>query len=118
LIWLNAIPSDTRERELTAPCGTVGIHTHQWLDGTAMKILVALSTIAIACAFNTAPAAAQNAFCLRGCDSGYSNCGFSTLQQCQASASGLTAWCEANPYFRQASEVPQPAHARYSKRRL
>jgi hypothetical protein len=82
-----------------------------------MKILVALSAIAMACAVDTVPAAAQSAYCLRGCDFGYSNCSFSTLQQCQASASGLTAWCETNPYFRQASDVQQPAR-RYSKRRL
>jgi len=84
-----------------------------------MKSLVALSTIAIACAFNTVPAAAQNAaFCLRGCDFGYNSCTFSTLQQCQASASGLTGWCEANPNVRAASDVQLAAHARYSRRRL
>ena len=84
-----------------------------------MKILVALFAIATACLLNTVPAAAQNAaFCLRGCDFGYSNCTFSSYAQCQASASGLTAWCEANPYFHQVSDVQQPAHARYSKRKL
>jgi hypothetical protein len=83
-----------------------------------MKVLVALFAITTACVLNTAPAAAENAaFCLRGCDFGYGNCSFTSYQQCQASASGLTAWCEANPYFRQMSDV-QPAHARYSKRRL
>jgi hypothetical protein len=83
-----------------------------------MKSLVALSAIAMACVFVTVPAAAQSAYCLRGCDYGYSDCSFTTLQQCQASASGLTAWCEVNPYFRQASDVQQPARLRYSKRRL
>jgi hypothetical protein len=84
-----------------------------------MKILVALCAIATVCLLNTVPAAAQNsAFCLRGCDFGYSNCTFSSYQQCQASASGLTAWCEANPYFHQVSGPQQPARARYSKRRL
>jgi hypothetical protein len=85
----------------------------------AMKMLVALSTIAVACVFNTVPAAAQNAaFCLRGCDYGYNTCAFSTLQQCQASASGLTAWCEANPYVHSATDVQQPGRVRYSRRRL
>jgi hypothetical protein len=83
-----------------------------------MRLRVALLTIATACTLNTVPAAAQNsAFCLRGCNFGYSECSFATLQQCQASASGLTAWCEANPYSHQASDV-QSAHARYSKKRL
>jgi hypothetical protein len=84
-----------------------------------MKLRVALLTVATACVLSTVPAAAQNAaFCLRGCDFGYNNCSFGSLAQCQATASGLTAWCEANPYFHQASNVPQPVHARYSKRRL
>jgi hypothetical protein len=84
-----------------------------------MKILLALSAITTACLLNTVPASAQNsAFCLRGCNFGYNECSFATYQQCQASASGLTAWCEANPYFHQVSDAQQPAHARYSKRRL
>ena len=85
-----------------------------------MKILVVSLALAAASSVCSAvPALAQNsAFCLRGCDFGYNNCTFSSYQQCQASASGLTAWCEANPYFRQMSEAPQPAYARYSKRRL
>ena len=84
-----------------------------------MKILVALFAIMLACVLNTVPAAAQNsAFCLRGCDFGYSNCSFTSYQQCQASASGLTAWCEANPFFHAVNDVQQPGRAHYSKRRL
>jgi hypothetical protein len=57
-----------------------------------MKLRITLVTVATACVLNTVPAVAQNAaFCLRGCDFGYSECSFSTLQQCQANASGLTA---------------------------
>jgi hypothetical protein len=84
-----------------------------------MKTLVVLSTLAAALVLNTYPAAAQNsAFCLRGCNFGYSECSFASYQQCQASASGLTAWCEANPYFRAVNDVQQASHARYSRRRL
>jgi len=84
-----------------------------------MKPGVALLIVATAGVLATVPAAAQSsAFCLRGCNFGYSECSFASLQQCQASASGLTAWCEANPNFRQASDVQQSAHGRYSKRRL
>lgn len=82
-----------------------------------MKILVAQSLIAMACLLNAVPAAKSAAFCLRGCSFGYSDCSFTSYQQCQASASGLTAWCEANPYFHQMNDV-QPAHAHYSKRRF
>ena len=84
-----------------------------------MKTLFALLTIAAAVVLNTFPVAAQNSpFCLRGCNFGYSDCSFGTYQQCQASASGLTAWCDANPFYRAASDVQQVSHARYSKRRL
>ncbi len=84
-----------------------------------MKMLVALLAITTICALNTVPAAAQNgAFCLRGCDFGYSNCTFASYQQCQATASGLTAWCEANPFFHQASDVQRTARISYSRRRL
>lgn len=83
-----------------------------------MKTLVALVAVTTAYLFNIAPAAAQNAFCLRGCDFGYSNCTFATYQQCQASASGLTAWCEANPFFHQASDAQASARAHYSRRRF
>lgn len=63
-----------------------------------MRIEVALSVVATASVLSTVPAAAQNsAFCLRGCDFGYSNCSFSSYQQCQASASGLTAWWRLIP---------------------
>jgi hypothetical protein len=63
-----------------------------------MRIEVALSVVATASVLSTVPAAAQNsAFCLRGCDFGYSNCSFSSYQQCQASTSGLTAWWRLIP---------------------
>lgn len=84
-----------------------------------MKTFVALLTIAAAGALNTVPVAAQNSpFCLRGCNFGYSDCSFSSYQQCQASASGLTGWCEANPYFRPVNDVQPASHARYTRRRL
>jgi hypothetical protein len=58
-----------------------------------MKILVALLTIATACVLSTTAASAQNyAFCLKGCNFGHSDCNFTSYQQCQPSASGLTAW--------------------------
>jgi hypothetical protein len=36
-----------------------------------------------------------------GCDfgAGRADCGFSSYQQCQASASGRVAYCSENPYF-------------------
>lgn len=83
-----------------------------------MKILLASLTIIAAFAFETGPAAAQGSFCLRGCDFGAGNCGFSSYEQCRATASGLTAWCEANPDFRPVSDVQRGNHARVSRRKL
>lgn len=71
---------------------------------------------AIPLALVALPAAAQNfPFCLKGCDFGNGDCSFATYQQCQATASGRDAWCDANPSFRPSRE-PQAA-ARYSRRR-
>jgi Protein of unknown function (DUF3551) len=84
-----------------------------------MRLLVALSAISAACALNPTAAVAQNsAFCLKGCDFGAGDCSFASYQQCQASASGREAWCDANPYFRPVSD-PQPSgRSRLSRRRL
>ena len=78
------------------------------------KILLAL--IAISAAGTIDAAVAQNyPYCLRGCDFGAGYCSFSTLQQCQASAAGRDAWCDANPFYQQTRDRPP---ARYSRRRF
>jgi hypothetical protein len=82
-----------------------------------MKILVAWLMIMTACQTGTA-AAQSAAFCLRGCDFGAGDCSFATYEQCRATASGRTAWCEANPYFRSVSDVQRGSQARVSRRRL
>jgi hypothetical protein len=48
------------------------------------------------------PAAAREfPYCIKGCDfgAGAGDCSFSSLAQCQATASGRDASCAANPYF-------------------
>lgn len=65
------------------------------------------------------PAAARDyPFCIKGCDfgNGLGDCSFSTYQQCQASASGRQAYCDANPYFNARAEL-QPGRANQSRRR-
>ena len=50
----------------------------------------------------TLPATAREMpYCIKGCDfgGGAGDCSFSTLAQCQATASGRDATCAANPYF-------------------
>ena len=62
-------------------------------------LLALTSAVALSAAI---PAAAQEqAYCIRGCDfgAGAGDCSFSSLAQCQATASGRDATCAANPYF-------------------
>jgi Protein of unknown function (DUF3551) len=65
------------------------------------------------------PAAARDyPFCIKGCDygAGRGDCSFSSYQQCQASASGRLAYCDANPYFMAKAE-PQADRSHQSRRR-
>jgi len=65
------------------------------------------------------PAAARDyPFCIKGCDfgAGLGDCSFSSYQQCQASASGRQAYCDANPYYSARAELP-PGRANHSRRR-
>jgi hypothetical protein len=58
-------------------------------------------------------------YCIKGCDfgGGAGDCSFSSLQQCQATASGRDATCAANPYFNARAEMP-PDRTRVSRRRF
>jgi Protein of unknown function (DUF3551) len=65
------------------------------------------------------PAAARDyPFWIKGCDhgGGHGDCSFSSYQQCQASASGRLAYCDANPYFIAKAE-PQADRSHQSRRR-
>ena len=69
-----------------------------------MRIPLAILTIAAVIA--AAPARGQTydpayPVCLQtyGIDGGYIACGYTSLAQCNASASGRAAQCIANPYF-------------------
>jgi hypothetical protein len=61
----------------------------------------ALMTSATIFATGVTPvAASEYRYCLQGDDyAGAGDCGFTSYQQCQASASGRTANCVANPYL-------------------
>lgn len=65
------------------------------------------------------PAAAREyPFCIKGCDvgAGRGDCSFSSYQQCQATAAGRVASCEANPNFSARAEL-QPGRGNQSRRR-
>ncbi|MEH2501836.1 MULTISPECIES: DUF3551 domain-containing protein [unclassified Bradyrhizobium] len=66
------------------------------------------------------PAAAREfPYCVKGCDfgAGAGDCSFSSLAQCQATASGRDAGCAANPYFNAKAEM-QTDRSRQSRRRF
>jgi uncharacterized protein DUF3551 len=67
-----------------------------------MPKLLAFMLLAIAAIVAASPVTARDyPFCIKGCDfgSGRGDCSFSSLSQCQATASGLAATCVQNPYF-------------------
>ena len=78
--------------------------------------LSACTTLTIATVLVAAPSRAQTydpsyPVCLQtyGIDGGYIECSFTSLPQCQASASGRSAQCLTNPYFAQgARKLPRP----------
>jgi len=83
----------------------------------------AVWALMVCCAASTMgalPAAARDyPFCIKGCDfgAGRGDCSFSSYQQCQATASGRDAYCDANPYFTASAEL-QPNGSRQSRRRF
>jgi hypothetical protein len=81
------------------------------------QALVAASAMSAAVAM---PAAAREfPYCIKGCDfgAGAGDCSFSSLAQCQATASGRDASCAANPYFNAKADL-QTDRRRQSQRRF
>jgi hypothetical protein len=64
-------------------------------------LFLVLATSATIFATGVTPvAASEYRYCLQGDDyAGAGDCEFTGYWQCQASASGRTAYCVANPYF-------------------
>jgi hypothetical protein len=86
------------------------------------QTLLALGAVMAAVA--TPAAAGGMAYCIKGCDFGGSagDCSFSSLAQCQATASGRDATCASNPYFSakaQLSKAELPTNPnRLSRRKI
>jgi hypothetical protein len=90
------------------------------------RSLWALMAIGVMAAVNAAPAQAGSSpagnapFCIKGCNygggGGLGDCSFSSYQQCEATASGQTATCYANPYYNANAEMP--GRGRMSRRKL
>ena len=84
------------------------------------RALLALTAAFAVSAAVAVPAAAGGLpYCIKGCDfgGGAGDCSFSSLAQCQATASGRDAYCAANPYFNARAEM-QPDRSRQSRRRF
>ena len=74
-------------------------------------LFLALATSVTILATGVTPlAASEYRYCLHGDDyaGGAGDCGFSSYQQCQASASGRTAYCATNPYLASAAILTTP----------
>ena len=72
----------------------------------AWQALIAAGAVSVAAV--AMPAAAREfPYCIEGCDfgAGAGDCSFSSLAQCQATASGRDAYCAANPYFNARAEM-------------
>lgn len=80
--------------------------------------------VAAAAAVAMPAVAGQMAYCIKGCDfgGGAGDCSFSSLAQCQATASGRDATCASNPYFGAKAELSKaelPTNSnRLSRRKL
>ena len=80
-------------------------------------LLALMAAFAVSAAM---PAAAREfPYCIKGCDfgAGAGDCSFSSLAQCQATASGRDASCAANPYFNAKADL-QTDRRRQSQRRF
>jgi hypothetical protein len=78
--------------------------------------LVAAGAVSTAVAM---PAAARDfPYCIKGCDfgAGAGDCSFSSLAQCQATASGRDAYCAANPYFNAKADMPTERSRQHGRR--
>ena len=77
-------------------------------------VFLVLATSATIFATGVTPlAASEYRYCLQGDDyAGAGDCGFTSYQQCQASASGRTAYCGTNPCLANAAVLRIPARSR------
>jgi hypothetical protein len=80
----------------------------------AWLVLMAAGAVSVAM-----PAAAREfPYCIKGCDfgAGAGDCSFSSLAQCQATASGRDASCAANPYFNAKAEMQTDRSRQHGRR--
>lgn len=79
------------------------------------KTILGLMAFGAMAAIDASPAQARDyPFCIRGqqLTAGVLDCRFSTYEQCQATASGLRAYCQQNPAFAGYYDEPRPRSRR------
>jgi hypothetical protein len=73
--------------------------------GFARRTMRTLTLGTVVAALSAGPAAAQGAWCSQ--DMNATNCGYYTLQQCQAGVSGQGGYCYANPLVQPGTAEPR-----------
>lgn len=70
-------------------------------------LFIAVSVILVSATVASLSPTVAARYCLRGGRLGYpGNCQFSTLEQCQATASGTASYCGVNPRYAYARQRP------------
>jgi hypothetical protein len=79
------------------------------------KLLFAALALSAFTSLDIAPAAAHSyPFCIRGRDyPGFGDCSYPSYAACAATASGLFAYCEANPFYHRAPDAPRRSRRVY-----
>ena len=80
--------------------------------------LALMAAVAVSAAVAMPAAAREFPYCIRGCDfgGGAGDCSFSSLAQCQATASGRDASCAANPYFNAKADMQTDRSRQHGRR--
>jgi Protein of unknown function (DUF3551) len=80
--------------------------------------LALMAAWAVSAAVAMPAAAREFPYCIRGCDfgAGVGDCSFSSLAQCQATASGRGASCAANPYFNAKADMQTDRSRQHGRR--
>jgi hypothetical protein len=80
--------------------------------------LALMAAGAVSAAIAMPAAAGGFPYCIKGCDfgAGAGDCSFSTLAQCQATASGRDASCAANPYFNAKADMQSNRSRQHGRR--
>jgi hypothetical protein len=80
--------------------------------------LALMAAFAVSAAVAMPAVAREFPYCIKGCDfgAGVGDCSFSSLAQCQATASGRDASCAANPYFNAKADMQTDRSRQHGRR--